>query len=177
MPEHNPGDMGGRNRPVSSRTTVVLLGTMRLGRRTTHFVNEKSIVSRCCPGAYECRRNPPYLCAEKLYRNVDSVDERHRHRYEVNPMYIDDFEAAGMKFVGRSDDNKRMEILELDSNEPCAAGPTITPSSRTRSSIFRRCAIPSRVHLSSAETVRSLSGPHLGKVVICPLARLIVCRL
>lgn len=48
---------------------------------------------------------------------MDVVDERHRHRYEVNPMYIDEFEKAGMKFVGRSDDNKRMEILELDSKK------------------------------------------------------------
>ena len=52
---------------------------------------------------------------EKLYGNVSSVDERHRHRYEVNPTYIDAFEKAGMKFVGRSDDNERMEILELES--------------------------------------------------------------
>lgn len=41
------------------------------------------------------------------------MDERHRHRYEVNPSYIEAFETAGMKFVGRSDDNQRMEILEL----------------------------------------------------------------
>ncbi|CAF4855387.1 unnamed protein product, partial [Rotaria sp. Silwood2] len=47
----------------------------------------------------------------KLYGNKDSVDERHRHRYEVNPIYIDAFEKAGMKFVGRSDDNERMEML------------------------------------------------------------------
>ena len=42
------------------------------------------------------------------------MDERHRHRYEVNPSYIEAFETAGMKFVGRSDDNQRMEILELE---------------------------------------------------------------
>jgi CTP synthase len=52
---------------------------------------------------------------EKLYGNKDSIDERHRHRYEVNPTYIDAFENSGMKFVGRSDDNERMEILELES--------------------------------------------------------------
>jgi CTP synthase len=46
---------------------------------------------------------------------MESIDERHRHRYEVNPTYIDAFEKAGMKFVGRSDDNERMEILELES--------------------------------------------------------------
>ena len=70
---------------------------MRLGRRTTHFVVEDSIV-------------------KKLYGNVDSVDERHRHRYEVNPAFIEELEKAGMKFVGRSDDNERMEIVELESN-------------------------------------------------------------
>ncbi|CAF4050258.1 unnamed protein product [Rotaria sp. Silwood2] len=87
MPEHNPGVMG---------------GTMRLGRRTTNFVTDDSVV-------------------KKLYGNKDSVDERHRHRYEVNPIYIDAFEKAGMKFVGRSDDNERMEILELE-NHPYFVG-------------------------------------------------------
>ncbi|CAF1107623.1 unnamed protein product [Adineta steineri] len=87
MPEHNTGNMG---------------GTMRLGRRTTHFVTDDSII-------------------KKLYGNVDSIDERHRHRYEVNPRYIEEFEKAGMKFVGKSDDNQRMEILELD-NHPYFVG-------------------------------------------------------
>lgn len=52
---------------------------------------------------------------EKLYGNVNSIDERHRHRYEVNPKYIEEFENAGLKFVGRSEDNERMEIVELES--------------------------------------------------------------
>ena len=42
------------------------------------------------------------------------MDERHRHRYEVNPDLIDEFESAGMKFVGRDVDNQRMEIMELE---------------------------------------------------------------
>lgn len=54
------------------------------------------------------------LSIEKLYGNVDSIDERHRHRYEVKPKYIEEFEKAGLKFVGKSDDNERMEILELE---------------------------------------------------------------
>ena len=37
--------------------------------------------------------------------------ERHRHRYEVNPEYIDDLEAAGLRFSGKA--GRRMEILEL----------------------------------------------------------------
>ena len=38
---------------------------------------------------------------EKLYGNVSSVDERHRHRYEVNPQYVEQIEAAGLRFVGK----------------------------------------------------------------------------
>jgi CTP synthase len=44
------------------------------------------------------------------------IMERHRHRYEVNPKYIDEFEAAGWRFTGRSADSVRMEIGELESH-------------------------------------------------------------
>lgn len=37
---------------------------------------------------------------EKLYDNKDVIEERHRHRYEINPDYVPDLEAAGLKFVG-----------------------------------------------------------------------------
>jgi len=49
--------------------------------------------------------------ANKLYCNP-SIDERHRHRFEVNLDYVDQFEAAGLKFSGRSEDGRRMEIAE-----------------------------------------------------------------
>jgi len=42
------------------------------------------------------------------------IMERHRHRYEVNPRYIEEFEAAGWRFSGRSPDGIRMEIGELE---------------------------------------------------------------
>jgi CTP synthase len=47
--------------------------------------------------------------AYKMYGN--RLIERHRHRYEVNPKYISQIEAKGMKFTGRSD--HRMEIAEI----------------------------------------------------------------
>ena len=49
----------------------------------------------------------------KLYGGVEYVDERHRHRYEVNPKYVKDLEQNGMKFPGQSEDGNRMEIMEL----------------------------------------------------------------
>lgn len=70
-------------------------GTMRLGLRKTKFVVEKSIL-------------------KQLYGNPDSIQERHRHRYEINPEYRDVLENGGLRFVGKNEDELRMEILELD---------------------------------------------------------------
>lgn len=54
--------------------------------------------------------------ARKLYGS-DQVEERHRHRYEVNPEYIEKLEAAGLVFSGRSPDGSLMEIAELPETE------------------------------------------------------------
>ena len=51
--------------------------------------------------------------AAGLY-NATDISERHRHRYEVNPAYIERFESVGWKFTGRSDNGRRMEIGELE---------------------------------------------------------------
>jgi len=48
----------------------------------------------------------------KLYQSTE-IFERHRHRYEVNPDYIERLESAGWEFTGRSEDGVKMEIGEL----------------------------------------------------------------
>jgi CTP synthase len=53
--------------------------------------------------------------AYKLY-NSSQIRERHRHRYEFNQKYIDQFRTNGMIFSGSSDNGKRMEILEIPSH-------------------------------------------------------------
>ncbi len=50
--------------------------------------------------------------AYSLYQR-DKILERHRHRFEVNPNYIDKLENGGLIFSGYSDGGRRMEILEL----------------------------------------------------------------
>ena len=50
--------------------------------------------------------------ARKAYRS-DGVLERHRHRFEVNPDYIEIIEDAGLIFSGTSPDGQLMEIAEL----------------------------------------------------------------
>jgi len=48
----------------------------------------------------------------KLY-GKNKVSERHRHRYEVNPKYIEVLEGKGLIFSGRSPDGVLMEFMEL----------------------------------------------------------------
>ncbi len=54
--------------------------------------------------------------AYSLYQET-RVWERHRHRYEVNPKYISQLTSKGLRFSGKSDSNRRMEILELPTNK------------------------------------------------------------
>lgn len=63
-------------------------------------------------GAYPVKIKKGTL-AYSLY-NKELVYERHRHRWEVNPNYIEALEKAGLVFSGvAGDDERRMEILEL----------------------------------------------------------------
>ncbi|MBI4659629.1 MAG: CTP synthase [Verrucomicrobia bacterium] len=41
------------------------------------------------------------------------INERHRHRYEFNNAYREQFEQAGLKFSGTSPDGKLVEVIEL----------------------------------------------------------------
>ena len=53
--------------------------------------------------------------AHKIYNNTE-IYERHRHRYEVNPIFIKTIEKSGLIFSGRDELNERMEIIELPQN-------------------------------------------------------------
>ena len=50
---------------------------------------------------------------DKMYGGKGFVEERHRHRYEVNPEYVPQLEEKGLKFVGKSTDLQRMEVMEM----------------------------------------------------------------
>lgn len=62
-------------------------------------------------GAQPCALKSGSL-AEKLYQTSEIL-ERHRHRYEFNNNYREQFEAAGMNFSGTSPDGKLVEIIEI----------------------------------------------------------------
>jgi len=70
--------------------------------------------------------------AKKSY-GLDEISERHRHRYEVNPDYIERLEEKGIIFSGKSPDGKLMEIMELPQNKhPFFLGTQFHPEFKAR---------------------------------------------
>lgn len=63
-------------------------------------------------GALPCHVKKDTL-AYKAYKS-DEVLERHRHRYEFNNEYREDFQKNGFKIVGTSPGNKLVELIELE---------------------------------------------------------------
>ena len=102
MPEHTQGQKG---------------GTMRLGKRYTRFKDDSVIselikfidrklwtrMSVFWKSGFLSIPSTIYLYfLERLYGNVDGIQERHRHRYEVNPEFVGSLEGAGLRFVGEN---------------------------------------------------------------------------
>lgn len=87
-------------------------GTMRLGSRPTIFQVEDCMIKR-------------------LYDGSSKVDERHRHRYEVNPDLISRIEEAGLVFVGKDETEQRCEIFELN-DHPYYVGVQYHPEFKSR---------------------------------------------
>lgn len=87
-------------------------GTMRLG--TYPAILKKGTIARKAYGVME-------------------IEERHRHRYEVNPEYIAKLQDAGLVFSGTSPDHRLMEIAELPKGEhPFFVGVQFHPEFQAR---------------------------------------------
>jgi len=93
-------------------------GTMRLGAQKCHLI-EGSL-------------------ARKLY-GAETIEERHRHRYEVNNVLLPQIEKAGLKVTGLSADKKLVEIIEVP-NHPwfvaCQFHPEFTSTPRDGHPLF-----------------------------------------
>ena len=72
-------------------------GSLRLGANKIHLTSEQTN-------------------AHKIYQS-NLISKRHRHRYEFNTKYLDQFKENGMIFSGESDKGRRMEILEIPSHK------------------------------------------------------------
>jgi len=70
-------------------------------------------------GSYPCAIEPGTL-AEKIY-GTDMINERHRHRWEFNNAYLQQYNDAGMIASGKNPESNLVEIIELK-NHPFFIG-------------------------------------------------------
>ncbi|MCZ2474146.1 CTP synthase [Aquirufa ecclesiirivi] len=75
-------------------------------------------------GSYPCKIEKGTL-AHKIY-GKSSIQERHRHRYEFNNTYLDQYHQAGMVTSGVNPDSNLVEIVELP-NHPFFVGVQFHP--------------------------------------------------
>ncbi len=80
-------------------------------------------------GLYPCVLQPGTKAA-RLY-GVSQVEERHRHRFELNNAYRDQLERGGMVFSGISPDGKLVELVELK-DHPYMVGSQFHPEFLSR---------------------------------------------
>ena len=105
------------------------------GHPVVHFIEgqegleKKSGTMRL--GSYDCDLAKDSLAME-LY-GTRLVKERHRHRYEVNPAYVSNYEAKGFKVSGRNPGTELIEMMELDKNlHPYFIGTQAHPEFKSR---------------------------------------------
>ncbi|KAF4984206.1 hypothetical protein FZEAL_546 [Fusarium zealandicum] len=74
-------------------------GTMRLGLHKTIF-----------------QSGSEWSKIRSMYNGAEVIEERHRHRYEVNPDYVEPLTKAGLNFIGKDSKGERMGVFELKSH-------------------------------------------------------------
>ncbi len=82
-------------------------------------------------GAYKAVLKEGTIASEAY--GEKNISERHRHRYEVNPKFIEQLTKKGLVFSGTSPDNRLMEIAELPkSKHPFFLGTQFHPEFKAR---------------------------------------------
>jgi CTP synthase len=106
IPEANSTEFGAQKNPVVGLMTEWTKGNI-LEKRS----KEGDLGGTMRLGAYECRLTKDSKI-HSIY-GAEMIQERHRHRYEVNVHYRDKLEKVGLKFSGMSPDGHLPEIVEL----------------------------------------------------------------
>tara|TARA_B100000424_G_scaffold71711_1_gene53213 strand:- start:226 stop:1851 length:1626 start_codon:yes stop_codon:yes gene_type:complete len=114
-----------------SKTGVNVIGLIHEWNRDGKIFkgSKKELGGTMRLGLYEAKLKKNSLI-QKIYRS-NSINERHRHRYEVNIDYKDKFEDKGLIFSGMSPDHKLPEIIELK-NHPWFVGVQFHPEFKSR---------------------------------------------
>jgi CTP synthase len=111
-------------------------GTMLIGMMNEWIAKDGEKISKKADlggtmrlGAYPCNIKSKSL-AHQIYGKT-KVNERHRHRFEVNINYKDKLEKAGLNFSGMSPDGKLTEIVEIK-DHPFFIGVQFHPELKSR---------------------------------------------
>jgi CTP synthase len=98
------GLIGANTTEVDSKTPYPVIATMvdQKGKENTGATMRL--------GNYDCELLPDSLAA-KVYKTTKVV-ERHRHRYECNPEFVDRYESWGLRAVGRNPETNLVEVIE-----------------------------------------------------------------
>ena len=80
-------------------------------------------------GKYPCALKEGSIAREAY--GVELVEERHRHRYDVNPEYVPALVEKGLRVTGASPDGKFVEIVEL-ADHPWFLGCQFHPEYKSR---------------------------------------------
>jgi len=93
-------------------------------------------------GTMRLGSKPCYLNPESRSRTLygaDAINERHRHRYEVNNGYVEQLQSAGLLIAGRSADKNLVEMVEIPSHPwfvACQFHPEFTSTPRDGHPLF-----------------------------------------
>jgi CTP synthase len=142
--------------PVVALITEWLDRTGRIERRT----EASDLGGTMRLGSQKCPVEPGTL-AQRIYG--PEVNERHRHRYEVNNIYVPQLEAKGYKVSARTPSEQLPEIMELPAH-PFFVGvqfhPEFTSTPRAGHPLFKaflQAALERRARVPRADSGGSLS--------------------
>jgi CTP synthase len=98
----------------------------------------------------------PNTTAQRLYQRP-VIHERHRHRYEVNNRYVEEFTGKGLVVAGRSEDGELVEMIELAGHPwfvACQFHPEFTSTPRDGHPLFSGFINAANEHLTAAPVLK-----------------------
>jgi CTP synthase len=103
---------------ISEKTKFPVISMMEEQKQVSYFGGTMRL------GTYKCQLKSNSK-ASRAY-NSENINERHRHRFEFNNSYLEQFEKAGMLATGRNPETGLVEVIEIP-NHPWFVGVQFHP--------------------------------------------------
>ncbi|WP_251977090.1 CTP synthase [Salinicola avicenniae] len=109
-------------------------------------------------GGQECQLKPGSK-AHQIY-GLDTITERHRHRFEVNDQFVAELESAGLIVSGKSGDQSLVEMIELPDHPwfvACQFHPEFTSTPRDGHPLFTGFVNAALEHKANRQRLQGVS--------------------